>query len=52
MLVTEWYFQGDPEKRYFGTKLETETEARKAFPDESPDRRYDRILFRETWRNE
>ena len=43
----KWYFIGDPEKRYFATKLEAEAATRRAFPDESGRKRYARVFYRE-----
>jgi hypothetical protein len=48
-LKEEWYFQGDPKRRYFDTKMEAEIAARKAFPSEGPARRYARIRYREVY---
>ena len=47
-IKEQWYFVGDPEERYFDTKLETEKACRLAFPDESATKRYARVYYKET----
>lgn len=48
-----WYVSGaDPEKRwpeFFATKMDAEMYARYRFPDESPDARYARVMYRPVW---
>lgn len=48
-----WYVSGaDPEKRWpelFATKMAAEIYARYVFPDDSPDERYARVMYRPMW---
>ena len=49
-----WYVQGDPNAvgnwpNLFSTKETAESYARTVFPDESEDRRYARIFYREVF---
>lgn len=47
-----WYVHGDPYAvdrwpTLFATKLAAEAYARECFPDEDPDKRYARVMYRE-----
>jgi len=49
--VQLWHIHGITGE-YFATKLAAEVRARKAFPYESPDRRYARIYFTKFYKEE
>ncbi len=40
-----WYVKGDPDKVLFATKMDAERWARLAFPGETQERRYSRVMY-------